>query len=128
MLSVRNILAIGIFLFGTTYLWLTPAFVGKSATGTVWAAVQVLAYAAIIGFTLAAFGLFKGTDWWEAVTIGSAVVGMAAVIPYAIGLQNVSGGLNAAALENIAIHFLGGATAAALLLVHSAERWIVGRL
>ena len=128
MLSVRNILAIGIFLFGTTYLWLTPAFVGKSATGTVWAAVQVLAYAAIIGFTLAAFGLFKGTDWWEAVTIGSAAVGMAAVIPYAIGLQNVSGGLNAAALENIAIHFLGGATAAALFLVHSAERWIVGRL
>lgn len=128
MPSFRNILAIGIFLFGTTYLWLTPAFVGKSVTGTAWAAVQVLAYAAIIGFALAALGLYRGTDWWQAVTIGSAVVGMAAVIPYAVGLQNISGGVNAAAMESMAIHFLGGAAIAALLVIHSAEQWIVGRL
>jgi hypothetical protein len=128
MISFRNILAIGIFLFGTTYLWLTPAFIGKSATGTLWAAVQVLAYAAIIGFAVAAFGIFNGTDWWEPIAIGSAVIGMAAVILYWVGLQNVSGALNAAAVENIAIHFLGGAAIAALLVVHSAEQWIVGRL
>jgi hypothetical protein len=128
MISFRNILAIGIFLFGTTYLWLTPAFSGKSATGTLWAAVQVLAYAAIIGFAAAAFGIFKGTDWWEPIAIGSAVIGMAAVIQYWVGLQNLSGALNAAAVENIAIHFFGGAAVAALLLVHSAEQWIVGRL
>src|ERR1700674_688807 len=116
MLSFRNLLAIAIFLFGTTYLWLTPAFAGKSATGTVWAAVQLLAYAAIIGFAVAAFGIFKGTGWWEPIAIGSAVIGMAAVISYWVGLQNVSGALNAAAVENIAITFLGGAVVAGLLL------------
>lgn len=128
MLTFRNVLAVGVFLFGTSYLWLTPSYVGKSATGAVWVVVQVLSIAAILGFAAAAWGIFKTTGWSEPVLLGSAIVGMTSVIPYWIGLQNVTGAVSVAAAENIVGHFLGGAIVIAVLLVHPAEQWIVERL
>jgi hypothetical protein len=52
---------------------------------------------------------------------------MASVVPYWIGVQNL-GAVNIAAVENIVGHFLGGAIVVAVLLVHPAEQWVVGRL
>jgi hypothetical protein len=63
MLTFRNVLALGVFLFGTTYLWLTPSYVGKSATGAVWVVVQVLSIVTIVGFAAATWGIFKATGW-----------------------------------------------------------------
>ena len=128
MLTFRNVLALGVFLFGTTYLWLTPSYVGKSATGAVWTVAQMLAMATILGFALAAWGIFKATGWWEPVLIVSAIAGMASVIPYWIGLQSVAGALNAPAVENAVGHVLGAAVVIAALLIHPAEQWVVGRL
>jgi hypothetical protein len=54
MFTFRNVLAVGIFLFGTTFLWLTAAFNGgeRSETGAIWKVIQALALAAIGGFAL----------------------------------------------------------------------------
>jgi hypothetical protein len=43
-LSSRAIVAIIAFIFGTTFLWLTPAFVGSGvkAEGTLWTVFQIL--------------------------------------------------------------------------------------
>ena len=128
MLTFRNILAFGVFLFGTTYLWLTPSFVGKSTSGAVWIIAQLLAMAAIIGFAAAAWGIFRATGWWEPVLIISAIVGMASVIPYWIGIQSLAGAVGVAVAENIAGHLLGGAVVIAVLVIHPAEHWVVGRL
>ena len=128
MVTFRNVLALGVFLFGTTYLWLTPSFVGKSATGALWTVTQVLAMVTILGFALAAWGIFKAAGWWEPVLILSAIVGMASVIPYWIGLQSVAGAVDAAAIENAAGHILGAALVLAALLVHPAEQWVIGKL
>lgn len=128
MLTFRNVVALGVFLFGTTYLWLTPSFVGKSATGAVWTVVQALAMAAILGFAVAAWGIFKAAGWWEPVVIVSAIVGTAAVIAYWIGIQSVAGAVNAAAIENAVGHVLGAAVVIAVVLIHPAEQWVAGRL
>jgi len=128
MFTFRNELAFGLFLFGTTYLWLTPAFASDSARSTTWGVVQALAFAAIIGFAVAAWGIFQGTAWWEPVAIGSAAIGMSSVIPYWIAAQPLTGDNNIAMVENVAIHFLGAALVAAALLTPAAERWIAGRL
>ena len=128
MLTFRNVLAVGVFLFGTTYLWLTPSFVGKPAAGVIWTVTQVLAMATILGFALAAWGIFKAAGWWELALIVSAIAGMASVIPYWIGLQRVAGALNAAAVENAVGHVLGAAVVIAALLIHPSEQWVVGRL
>lgn len=128
MLTFRNALALGVFLFGTTFLWLIPSFVGKSATGTVWTVTQTLAMAAILGFAVAAWGIFEAAGWWEPVLVVSAFIGIASVIPYWIGIQSLSGAVNAAAIETIVGHLLGSALVIATLLIHPAEHWVVGRL
>jgi len=128
MLTFRNVLALGVFIFGTTFLWLTPSFVGKSATGAVWAVAQAVAMAAILGFTVAAWGIFKAAGWWEPVLVVSALVGMASIIPYWIGIQSVTGAVDSAAIENVVGHVTGAAVVIAVLLIHPAEHWVVGRL
>jgi hypothetical protein len=128
MLTFRNILALGVFLFGTTFLWLTPSFVGKSASGGVWAVAQALAMAAILGFAVAAWGIFKAAGWWEPVLVVSAIVGMTSVIPYWIGIQSGAGAVDSAAIENVVGHVLGAAVVIAVLLIHPVEHWVVARL
>jgi hypothetical protein len=130
MFTFRNVLAFGIFLFGTTFLWLTAAFNGgeRSATGAIWKVIQALALVAIGGFALVAWGIFKTTGWWEPVAVASAVVGMASVIPYWVAIHRTPNAVNAAALENVAVHFLGGAVVLTTLLAPALQRWITGRI
>jgi hypothetical protein len=130
MFTFRNVLAVGIFLFGTTFIWLTAAFNGgdRSDKGTIWKAIQALALVAVLGFALAAWGIFKTTGWWEPIAVASAVVGVASVIPYWVAIHRTPTAANAAALENVAIHVLGGAAVLIVLLVPAFEHWVTGRI
>jgi lipoprotein signal peptidase len=125
MLTFRNELALGVFLFGTTYLWLTPPFAGPTARGALWSVVQVMALLAIVAFSGAAWGLFRQADWWEPLAICAAVVGMASVVPYWIAVQQLE---LSDTLSNSLIHFVGGALILIALLTPPAERWIASRL
>lgn len=129
MFTFRNSVAVAVFLFGSTFLWMTPLFIGPTATGALWTAAQVLGFLAIIGFTVAAWGIFKAASWWERVALTSGVVGVAAVIPYAIAAPaTAAAGDPLSLVINIALHVLGSAVVIAALLVHPTERWIEGRL
>jgi hypothetical protein len=130
MFTFRNVVAIGIFLFGTTFLWLTAAFNGgeRSDRGGIRKVIRALALVAIGGFALAALGIFKATGWWEPIAVASAVVGMASVIPYWVAIHRTPAAANAAALENVAIHVLGGAVVLIALLIPALEHWVTGRL
>jgi hypothetical protein len=61
MWTFRSILAIGLFLFGSTFLWMTASMAGKAAPpkGTVWTLANVLAFTAVIGFSVTAWAVFK---------------------------------------------------------------------
>jgi hypothetical protein len=129
MFTFRNVIAAGVFLFGTTFLWMMPLFIGPKATGAMWTAAQVLGFLAIIGFTAAAWGIFKATGWWETVALASSVVGVAATIPYAIAAPTTAGtGDPLSIFINIVLHGLGSAVIIAALLMPPAEHWIAGRL
>jgi hypothetical protein len=71
MLTMRNLGGVALFLFGTTYLWLTPMFAGRwiSTRGILWSITQVLAFITLLGFTIATWGLFKKSSWWDGVAI-----------------------------------------------------------
>ncbi len=45
MFTIRNLGGVALFLFGTTFLWLTPSFAspGVSTKGVAWSVTQVLA-------------------------------------------------------------------------------------
>jgi hypothetical protein len=129
MVTFRNSVAIAVFLFGTTFLWMMPLFIGPEATGPLWTAAQVLGFLAIIGFTMAAWGIFKVAGWWEPVALAASVVGIAATVPYAIAAPALAvGGDPLSLVINIGLHVLGSAAVIAVLRVHPAERWIAGRL
>jgi hypothetical protein len=61
MFTIRNMGGVALFLFGTTFLWLTPSFAspGVSATGAMWTVTAVLALATLVRFTVATWGLFR---------------------------------------------------------------------
>jgi hypothetical protein len=129
MFTFRNLVAVGVFLFGSTFLWMTPLFIGPEATGPIWTAAQVLGFLAIIGFTVAAWGIFKAAGWWETVALASGVVGVAATVPYAIAAPSLAvGGDPLTLVINVGLHVLGSAVVIVALRVRPAERWIEGRL
>jgi hypothetical protein len=104
-MNPRNLGAIGIFLFGTTFLWMTPAMSGKggqAVTGPRWTAVQVLVWLSIIGFAAAAWAVFKSLDWWAPALAGSAMVGLAATLAYLLAVSGTQDIANVA--SNVAIH------------------------
>jgi hypothetical protein len=129
MFTMRNLGGVALFLFGTTFLWLTTSFATKGVrtSGTAWSATNVLALLTLAGFTAATWGLFRASGWWEAVAVASAAVGCMAVVPYWIAARDageVSPGWN------VFVHLIGSAGVFVLLLVPSLERWVseqVGR-
>src|ERR1700757_5090596 len=84
MFTIRNMGGIALFLFGTTFLWLTPSFAspGVSTTGMMWAVTAVLALATLAGFSVATWGLFRKASWWEGAAVAAAVLGVVVLVPY----------------------------------------------
>lgn len=109
MFTFRNLIAVGLFLFGTTFLWMTAAMAGKTPPpgGTAWTITNVLAYVAIAGFAIAAWGVFKQYSWWETAAVLSGVVGLGAVVPFVVGQSQLDVGFGDSGVQiNLWIHIL----------------------
>lgn len=127
MFTVRNLGGLALFLFGTTFLWLTPAFLTKGlpAKGTWWSVTNALALVTVAGFSFATWGLFTRAGWWEAAAIGSAVLGTIVLVPYWVA-ASASGETTPG--FNVLIHAIGDLGVFVLLLVPALERWVDGHV
>ncbi|MDD7968135.1 hypothetical protein [Actinomycetospora lemnae] len=127
MFTIRTVGGVALFLFGTTFLWLTPMFAspGISTRGAWWAVTQVLALAVLAGFTLATYGLFTRLPWWETVALTSAVLGLIVLVPYWVAAQQAG---EVTPWFNALIHALGSAGVLVLLGVPALERWVDGHV
>ncbi len=123
MFTIRNVGGVALFLFGTTFAWITPEFVtsGLKNTGVLWSTVRILALATAAGLTLATWGLFQRTSWWETVAIVSAGVGAITLVPYWVAASE-AGETNP--WFTVLVIALGSAGVLVLLLVPSLERWV----
>lgn len=123
MFTIRNMGGVALFLFGTTFAWITPEFVtaGLKNTGGLWATVRVLALVTAGGFTVATWGLFQRASWWETVAVVSAVMGAIALVTYLMAAR-AAGEMNP--WFTAAIIALGIAGVLVLLLVPSLEQWV----
>ena len=130
MFTFKNLVAVGLFLFGSTFLWMTRDFLAnpREGSGALWSVVQGLVFVAIVGFAAAAWGVFKETSWWEPVALVSAVVGFAALVPYVIGVREVGDAGDAGVQMNIAIHVVGIAAVLITVLVPAVHGWITQRI
>jgi hypothetical protein len=127
MFTIRNLGGVALFLLGTTYLWLTPAFAspGVPTTGVAWSITQVLTLVTLALFTAATWGLFTKAGWWEAVAVAAVAVGFAVLVPYWIAAHHAG---EANPEFNVLIHALGNLGVLVLLLVPSLEHWVNGHV
>jgi len=110
MWTFRNLVALGLFLFGTTFLWMTAAMAGKTPppSGTAWTLANVLAYIAVIGFAIVAWGVFKQYSWWETAAVVSGVVGLVAVVPFIVAQSQLDVGFADLGVQiSLWMHILG---------------------
>jgi hypothetical protein len=125
--SIRNIGGVSLFLFGTTFVWLTPMFAAADVdtTGAAWTAVALLSSATILGFTVATWGLFKGSNWWEPLGVACAVAGLVTLVPYWMAAAG-SGVANP--VFDVVIHAAGSFGVLLLLRLPRLERWVHGHV
>jgi hypothetical protein len=128
MSRFRTVAAVAIFLFGSTFLWLMPSFVGTGTTvdGAIWSVIQVLVVATVVGFAGAAWGLYKATTWWKSVTIGASILGALVLPLWWIAAGSDSGVTNLA--SNLALHAAGIVVLLLVLLVPSLAQGLDRRL
>jgi hypothetical protein len=123
--------ALGLFLFGTTFLWMTAAMADRTPapSGTAWTLTNVLAYVAVIGFAVAARGVFKQYSWWETAAVVSGIAGLVAVVPFVAGQSQLDVGFADFGVQiNLWMHILGSAAVIAIVLVPVTHDWVTRRL
>jgi hypothetical protein len=125
MFTIRNVGGVALFLAGTTWLWLTPAFAGRDVdtSGALWQVTRVLSLLTLAAFCVATWGLFARHGWWEAVAIGAAVAGLVALVPFWLAARG-GGEAAGAVVWNVFIHVLMAGGVLVLLLVPELERWV----
>ena len=125
MFTIRNIGGISLFLAGTTWLWLTPAFASRSVTtsGPLWLTARILSLVTLAGFCVATWALFSRASWWESAAVLSAVLGLLALAPYALAALR-GGETGGTAAWNVFVHVLMVGGVFALLLIPELERWV----
>ena len=128
-MTVRNIGGVALFLAGTTWLWLTPAFAsrGVSTSGAMWAVTRVLCVVTALAFCVATWGLFARHGWWEPAALISAGLGLMALIPYWLAATQ-GGESTGTAAWNSFVHVLMAVGVLVLLLVPQLERWVNHRV
>jgi hypothetical protein len=125
----RNVATATLLVYASTFLWMTASFAGtkKPPGGVAWMLATVGALVSLALFTLAAWGLFKSTSWWERVASAGAIAGLVALVPY--GIAASSTGVSGPGL-NSGIHIAGSAAVVLVLLVPALERrmqaWLSG--
>ena len=125
MFTVRNLGGISLFLAGTTWLWLTPAFAtrGVSTSGATWAITRALSLLTIAAFCVATWALFARYSWWEGAALGSAVLGLVTLVPYWFAAHG-GGETTGTATWNAFVHLVMIAGIYGLLLIPQLEHWV----
>jgi hypothetical protein len=125
MFTIRDLGGVSLFLAGTTWLWLTPAFASKGVTtdGAWWSVTRAVCLLTMGAFTVATVGLFARQSWWEVAALGSAAVGLLGLLTYWFAATGAGETVGTAAW-NVFVHVLMVAGVGVLLLVPTLEGWV----
>lgn len=83
----------------------------------------------MIGFTLAAWAVYKRYPWWDTAALVSGVVGLVAVVSFIVGQSQRDVGFGDPGVQiNLWMHILGSAAVTAVVLLPAAHDWVARRL
>jgi hypothetical protein len=125
----RNVAAVTLLLYASTFMWMTPSFAGTSQPpgGPAWAIANAGALASLALLAVSAWGVFRSSPWWERAASAGGITGLATLVPY--GIAASSTGVSGPGL-NSAIHFAGSAALLLVVLVPRFEcrmqAWLTG--
>lgn len=125
MFTLRTLGGVALFLAGSSWLWITPMFAsrGVAASGILWGLTFVLSMVTVCGFLVATWALFAKWSWWEYAALGSAALGLIALVPYCFAA--LGGGETVGTTAwNAFVHLLMVGIVGVLLLVPPLERWV----
>lgn len=89
MLTIRTFGGVALFLFGSTFLWINPAFASRGvSTEERCGRSPESSRSAMAAFRVATVGLFRRDSWWETVAVVSAVVGLVAIATFWIAASS----------------------------------------
>jgi hypothetical protein len=131
MWTFKNVMAVGLFLFGTTFLWMTASFTGRTPppSGGAWTIVNALAMVSLVGFAVAAWGVYKQFEWWEVAAAMSGVMGLASVVPFVVGESQLDVGFADPGVQiNLWMHVIGSLAAITIAVLPAAHDWVTRRL
>ncbi|NMH99302.1 hypothetical protein [Pseudonocardia acidicola] len=123
MRRTRLFVALGLVLFGITFLWFTPAFAGTPAppVGPAWVVIRVLAPVTVLVFAAAGWAVYRALTWWRAVAIIGSILAAALMLVWWIAVSGVPGVPNV--LTNLGLHWAGAMAVLVLaLLAPGADR------
>jgi cell shape-determining protein MreD len=129
MFTIRTMGGVALFLAGTTWLWLTPAFASKDVTrsGALWTASHVLSLITVAAFLVATWGLFARHSWWEPAALAAAGIGLITLLPYWAAATG-GGETTGTTAWNAFVHVVVVAGIFALLLIPKLEHWVDGHV
>lgn len=129
MWTFKNVSAVAFLLFGTTFVWMTASFVGKTPapTGALWTVVNIFALAAVAAFTVTAWGVYKQTSWWEVTAVVSAIVGLIALVPYVAAINGEGQLSDGGVAMNIVFHLMCSLIVLAVAIVPVVHDWFTHR-
>jgi hypothetical protein len=130
MFTFRNVVAVALFLFGTTFLWMTASFAGRTEPpqGMAWALENVLALLAIVLFSAAAWAVYKDLSWWEPAALAGGVLGVVAVVPYVVAVSGLGAFADMGVEINLGMHVVGSAAVIAMVAIPGVHDWIARSL
>jgi len=131
MWTFTSVMAVGLLLFGSTFLWMTAPMAATTPppTGAAWTLTNVLSLATVIGFALAAWAVYKQYAWWDTAALVSGIVGLVAVVPFVVGQSQLEVGLGDPGVQiNLWLHVLGSAAVIAMVRLPAAHDWVARRV
>lgn len=123
LFTIRRAGGVALFLAGTTWLWLAPAFAtrGVGTSGVVWSAATVLSLLTVLGVYVGTVGLVTRQSRGEGAAVVSAVVGPQAPVPSRPAAAR-GGETTGTVAGRASVHVPVAAGVCALLLVPRLER------
>ena len=119
---ITVVAALVLVLFGSTFLWFMPAFLGldQVPTGGSWSVIQLLVVLTALLFAAAGWAVYKSLPWWRVLAITGSVLGIAVSLLWWVAVSSLSGVSNPAI--NIAVHLAGSLATLTALLVPGISR------